>query len=117
MSSTVSDNSEGKPQHNDVSESGREMKKRKHQLPREDAGEDPDGRNSLTERRYSTEKATRDPRDEADSPSPRKALRPDGEETKSVIDFDGLSRPGTSFCSPSRSCRHGLIFFKALAPG
>ena len=111
MSSTASENSKGKPQHNDVSESGREMTKRKHHLPREDAGEDPDGRNSLPKRRYSTDKAARDPRDEADSPSPRKVLRPDGEETKSVIDFDGLSRPGTSFLLPSRHVRQGLILF------
>lgn len=117
MSSTASYNSEVKPQHNNDAKSGRVMTKRKRHLSRDYARENPDGRNSVTKRRYSTKKALRDPRDEAALPSPKKVLKPDREETKSVIDFDGLSRPSTASVPFPAIYDRNSFFFKALAPG
>lgn len=103
MSPTTSINSDGKLQHNDVDESGRERVKRKHRSHRDDAC----GRNDRKKRRHSTEKAARDSRDEPESATPRKLLNSDGKETKSpssVMVFDGSSRPSTSYLlRPSHS--------------
>lgn len=54
------------------------------------------GLHRSSKRRHSISKAARDPRDEPESPPPKKSKKEEGTVTRSpspVIDFDGLSRP------------------------